>query len=163
MVIRQPHKVYIGIGTNLGDRFKNIDQAINHITQELNPSSIRISTLVESEPWGFDSKELFLNGCLEVQVFTDPFELLKILKNIELKMGRKNKGKENYTDRIIDLDILFFDDLQMDTPELTIPHPHLQFRDFVLKPLKEIAPTFKHPKLNLTIQQLYHQFILDHL
>jgi 2-amino-4-hydroxy-6-hydroxymethyldihydropteridine diphosphokinase len=161
MVTRQAHKVYIGIGTNLGDRHENIQQAIAYLTDELKPSEIRSSTLMESEPWGFDSEKTFLNGCIEMTVSITPLELLKILKNIERKMGRIIKENGNYSDRIIDLDILFFDDLQIATSELTIPHPRLQLRDFVLIPLKEIAPTFKHPQLHLTIQEIYQRYILD--
>jgi 2-amino-4-hydroxy-6-hydroxymethyldihydropteridine diphosphokinase len=161
MVTRQAHKVYIGIGTNLGDRHENIQQAIAYLTDELKPSEIRSSSLMESEPWGFDSEKTFLNGCIEMTVSITPLELLKILKNIERKMGRIIKENGNYSDRIIDLDILFFDDLQIATSELTIPHPRLQLRDFVLIPLKEIAPTFKHPQLHLTIQEIYQRYILD--
>lgn len=145
------HKVYLLLGSNLGDREKNIDNAIN----ELKACGIVISkksSLYNTAPWGYTEQPDFLNQAIECLTSLEPFELLKEIKKIEIKMGREKTVR--YGPRIIDIDIIFYDDLIFKSDELTIPHPLMHERDFVLKPLCEIAPDFVHPELKLSVKNL---------
>lgn len=145
------HKVYLLLGSNLGDREKNIDNAII----ELKARGLIISkksSLYNTAPWGYTEQPEFLNLALECLTSLEPFELLKEIKKIEKKMGRENFIR--YGPRIIDIDIIFYDDLIFKSDDLTIPHPLMHKRYFVLKPLSEIAPDFVHPLLKLTVKQL---------
>lgn len=145
------HKVYLLLGSNLGNREKNIDNAIN----ELKACGIIISkksSLYNTAPWGYAEQPEFLNQALECLTSLEPFELLKEIKSIEKKMGREKTVR--YGPRIIDIDIIFYDDLILKSEKLTIPHPLMHERLFVLKPLSEIAPDFVHPELKLTVKQL---------
>lgn len=145
------HKVYLLLGSNLGDREKNINDAIN----ELQVSGIIISkksSLYNTPPWGYTEQPDFLNQAIECLTSLEPFELLKEIKKIERKLGREKTVR--YGPRIIDIDIIFFDDLIFKSDELTIPHHLMHKRDFVLKPLCEIAPDFVHPELKLSVKNL---------
>ena len=130
--------VYLGLGTNLGNKEDNLKKAIVFL-DDLG-EIISISSFHRSKPWGFESENDFLNAVVSIETSFSPFELLAGTQEIEKKMGRTNKSNENYSDRVIDIDILFYDELILDTLELKIPHPLLQERDFVLIPLAEIAP-----------------------
>lgn len=139
------------LGSNLGDREKNINDAIN----ELQVSGIIISkksSLYNTPPWGYTEQPDFLNQAIECLTSLEPFELLKEIKKIERKLGREKTVR--YGPRIIDIDIIFYDDLIFKSDELTIPHPLMHKRDFVLKPLCEIAPDFVHPELKLSVKNL---------
>ena len=132
------HTVYLSLGSNLGDKEQNLASAISEIARRIGDITAQ-SAFLETEPWGFDSDNTFLNAavCLETQL--SPYELLHTTQQIERDLGRKQKSEQGvYHDRIIDIDILLYDDLHIQTPELTIPHPLMQQRDFVLIPLKEI-------------------------
>lgn len=143
---------YIGIGTNMGDRQRNLDRAVDLLSSDRVVVK-SLSGVYETDPWGFDSENRFLNmaACLETDI--SPEELLQYILSIENLMGRIRKGKE-YTSRIIDLDLLFYDNLVVESPLLTLPHPLLHKRDFVLKPLSDIAPTLKHPLFGLTVFEM---------
>ncbi len=147
----QLHKVYIGVGTNLGDKYNNIYLAYQQI-QKLVGNITSKSSIYISEPWGFKATELFFNTVIEVYTQLSPKQLLNTLKNIEKKMGRKEKTSTEYQSRIIDLDILFFDDMTINNKHLTIPHPHFKQRDFVYMPLLEIDENIINPITNKKVR-----------
>ncbi|WP_289065611.1 2-amino-4-hydroxy-6-hydroxymethyldihydropteridine diphosphokinase [Prevotella pectinovora] len=129
---------YLSLGTNLGDKRKNITEAIKNIG-ELVGDVVRQSALYETEPWGFRSDNRFVNAAVCVDTQLSPRRLLEVTQRIEREMGRtlKSDGGE-YHDRIIDIDILLYGDLHIDEPDLKIPHPLMHERDFVMTPLNEI-------------------------
>lgn len=136
------HKVYLGLGSNLGDRNANLEQSIALIHERVG-EVIRRSSFIETEPWGFESKNKFLNGVILCETELTPRQLLKVTQKIERDLGRKKKSASShsshlYKDRPIDIDILLYDDLTIDEPDLKIPHPLMQQRDFVMIPLNEI-------------------------
>lgn len=132
------HKVYLSLGTNLGNRKRNIREAIEKIG-ELIGEVERQSALYETKPWGFSSPNDFINVCVLVITTLAPRQLLETTQQIEQEMGRIGKSVNGeYHDRIIDIDILLYDDLKVNEPDLVIPHPLMEERDFVMTPLKEI-------------------------
>ncbi|MEW6606932.1 MAG: 2-amino-4-hydroxy-6-hydroxymethyldihydropteridine diphosphokinase [bacterium] len=143
-------KVYISLGSNLGDREKNIKEAIKLINSRI--KVIKTSPIYETEPIGFKEQDWFLNLVAELKTRLSPQELLAILKQIEGKLGKKIERK--WGPRTIDLDILLYDDIILDLPDLQIPHKLMHARTFVLIPLSQIAPDIKHPVLNKTIKEL---------
>lgn len=141
------HTVYLSLGTNLGDKEHNLVSAIKEIERRIGPVRAQ-SAFLTTEPWGFESENTFLNAAVRVETELSPNALLRVTQQIERKMGRTQKSsvdpqqsKVIYHDRIIDIDILLYDDLHINTKKLTIPHPHMHERDFVLIPLKEILLT----------------------
>ena len=132
------HTVYLGLGTNLGDKEENIGEAVRRIGELIGTVECQ-STLLVSEPWGFESENTFVNAAIRCITSLSPFEILNITQDIERAMGRTLKSVDGqYHDRIIDIDILIYDDLHITTPQLTLPHPLMKERDFVMNPLKEI-------------------------
>ena len=132
------HKLYISLGSNLGNKEEKLRRAIELINERIG-SVLRTSSFIETEPWGFQSENTFLNAVCLVETSLTPMQCLKETQKIERLLGRTRKSKDGiYHDRPIDLDLLLYDDLEMSTPELTLPHPHMQERDFVMIPLKEI-------------------------
>lgn len=132
------HKVYLSLGTNLGNRKRNIREAIEKIG-ELIGEVERQSALYETKPWGFSSPNDFINACVLVNTVSAPRQLLELTQRIEQEMGRIGKSVNGeYHDRIIDIDILLYDDLRVNEPDLVIPHPLMEEREFVMVPLKEI-------------------------
>jgi 2-amino-4-hydroxy-6-hydroxymethyldihydropteridine diphosphokinase len=140
---------YLGLGSNLGDRQANLDKALELLSQRLRLE--KISSIYDSEPVGDIEQPRFLNLVCEVSTFISPQGLLALAKGIEARMGRTGPTG---APRIIDIDILFYGDQVIETPELTIPHPRLHQRAFVLVPLVEIAPRLVHPVSGKTIKQL---------
>ena len=137
--------VYLGLGTNLGNKEENLNMAVENIRKRIGEVT-SLSSFLETAPWGFESENSFLNAALCVETSLEPHQLLSVLKGIELEMGRKSKSVNKvYSDRIIDIDILLYDDLIINTEDLTIPHPLMTERDFVMIPLKEIAGDVIHP------------------
>ena len=143
-MLKEVHTVYLSLGTNLGDKEQNLLTAIAEIGRRIGPIKAQSAFLV-TEPWGFESENTFLNAAIRIETNLSPIALLDETQQIERDMGRTQKSSANcqlstvnYQDRIIDIDILLYDDLHIDTPRLTIPHPLMQQRDFVLIPLKEI-------------------------
>lgn len=143
--------VYIGIGSNLGDRKANCMRAIELLAGK-GIVVRKESCLYETDPWGNKNQPKFLNMAIEIETELKPRDLLGILAGIEKKLGRKKSLK--WGPRIIDLDILLYNSITIDQDDLKIPHPFMHERDFVLKPLYEIAPDVKHPVLNLSTGQL---------
>ncbi len=138
------HTVYLSLGSNLGNRRQLLLDAIEKINKKVG-NIVRQSSFYETKPWGFESENLFLNAAVKVTTKLSPTELLEVTQQIEREMGRRKKttlnsqlSTPNYSDRPIDIDILLYDDLHVDLPELKIPHPLMQERDFVLVPLREI-------------------------
>ncbi|MDR0823568.1 MAG: 2-amino-4-hydroxy-6-hydroxymethyldihydropteridine diphosphokinase [Prevotella sp.] len=149
-----PHVVYLGLGSNLGDRSKNIEHAIHHIGERIG-AVVASSAFYVTEPVGFVSENHFLNAACKVETTMQPLAVLEAAQAIEKKMGRtvKSRGKV-YADRIIDIDLLLFDNLIYECPRLVLPHPLFHERAFVLLPLAEIAGEYIHPVLHKTINEL---------
>lgn len=145
------HKVFILLGTNLDDRKANLAKA-QKLIQERVGNVLAVSGIYETAPWGYIHQPDFLNQVIKIKTDVEPAYLLKILLAIELEMGRKRQIK--WGERIIDLDILFYDNAVISVPNLTIPHPGIPSRRFTLVPLHEIAPDFVHPVLKVTITDL---------
>ena len=146
------HQVYLGIGSNVGDRKDNFLEALNRLTKLPDTKVIKESSLYESEPLG-DAKEWYVNGAIQIETRFKPDVLLLKFKNIERAMGRK-KIKKRWGSRIIDLDILLYNGLILKKKNLRIPHPEMHNRKFVLVPLSEIAPQVIHPELGVSISEL---------
>lgn len=144
--------VFLSIGSNLGNRKENLNSALARIGEETGRVLIS-SSVYETEPWGFDSGNMFLNMVLKVETKLLPTDLLESLLEIEKSMGRE-RDKKKYSSRVIDIDILFYEDLDIAYHNLKIPHPHIQDRRFVLVPLVEIAPDLIHPVLQKTVKDL---------
>ncbi|MDR1623507.1 MAG: 2-amino-4-hydroxy-6-hydroxymethyldihydropteridine diphosphokinase [Tannerellaceae bacterium] len=130
--------VYLGLGTNLGDKRTNMAAVVKLLTERVG-EVLSLSSLYETQPWGFESENTFLNAVIILDTRLSPFELLDVAKQIEWEMGRKEKSDDSYKDRIIDIDILMYEDVIIQTDELTIPHPLMYKRDFVMIPLEEAA------------------------
>lgn len=147
-------KVFLGLGTNLDNKEENIGNAIKYI-EELIGKVVSQSALYITEPWGFESDNTFINAVVAVETSLAARDVLDATKKIERLMGRTYKSvNRQYKDRIIDIDILFYDDLVINEDDLIIPHPLMQERLFVMQPLSEIAPGFVHPVLKKSIKEL---------
>lgn len=132
------HTVYLSLGSNLGDREATMRRAIGLLNERAG-SVDRQSSFIETEPWGFESTNKFLNMCVRLLTTLSPEQLLMATKQIERELGRTQKSVNGqYHDRPIDIDILMYDDVRIDSNDLTLPHPHMQEREFVMKPLREI-------------------------
>ncbi len=145
------HLVYVLLGGNIGDKVKIFCETTAKIEKGIGKVLAR-SSFYETEAWGFDS-EPFLNQALLLETTLSPVDVLHEAQKIETEMGRVRKS-ENYEARPMDIDLLFYDNLQMETPELTLPHPRMAQRRFVLEPLAEIAADKKHPETGLTVNQM---------
>ena len=147
------NKAFFSIGSNRGEKKKNLARAIKYINLSIG-HTIDLSGIYESEPWGFESNENFLNMAIEVITDLSPEEVLKKCLEIELKLGRVRNNQEGYASRTIDIDILFYADTILKTADLVIPHPLIHQRRFVLEPLAEIASHLIHPIFGESIEQL---------
>jgi len=145
------HTAWLGLGSNLGKRRENISKACEYITnnQDL---ILKKSSIYKSPPWGFESQNSFYNMCVRIETRKSPEALLKSLQDIEMKMGRERA--EEYIDRIIDIDILFYDRLVIESPVIRIPHPGISERLFVLEPMLEIDPELIHPISGFSIEAM---------
>ena len=142
--------VFISLGTNLGDRMSHVNAALDALPPDVEIT--KRSPVYETPPWGYEDQGPFLNMVIEGQTGLDPLALLARLKQLETDLGRRPSFR--WGPRIIDTDILFYDQLILNRPELTIPHPRLEQRAFVLLPLADIAPEWKHPIFGKTVRQM---------
>ena len=149
-------KVFLGLGSNLGDREKNIKEAVRRLEESGKARDIKISSLYQTEPEGVKNQPLFLNGVLEMETALPPRALLATLQALERQLGRGKSRK--WGPRVIDLDILLYGDLTIKEEDLEIPHPLLAERSFVLIPFAELAPEILHPVLKKTISDLRKNF-----
>jgi len=150
-----PMAGYLGFGTNLGDRKKNLAQAVNSLNERPDFTVVRTSSIYETAPWGMTDQPNFLNMVAEINTFLSPQELLKRVKKLEQDMGREDSPR--FGPRLIDVDILLLGDLGdliVDEPDLQVPHASLHLRAFVLVPLGELTPESVHPVLGKTIAEL---------
>jgi 2-amino-4-hydroxy-6-hydroxymethyldihydropteridine diphosphokinase len=146
------HIAYIGIGSNIGDKLNNCEKAISEILKADRHRLLARSSLFKTQPIGYTSQDWFVNGVIKIETDSEAHELLRTLKAIESRLGRVETFR--WGPRTMDLDILFFDDLEIHTEELQLPHPLIQNRQFVLVPLAEIDRNLIHPVLRKTIQEL---------
>lgn len=159
MLIENLHDVYLALGTNLGNKEENIYQAIKLINERVGMVIIH-SALYVTEPLGFQSENNFVNAACLVMTSMEPLELLKATQEIEITMGRDSKSvNKEYSDRIIDIDILLYDRILFKDKDLIIPHPHLHERPFVLTPLVEIAGQYVHPILDQSLYELEESLV----
>jgi 2-amino-4-hydroxy-6-hydroxymethyldihydropteridine diphosphokinase len=147
---------YLSLGTNLGNKRRNLIIAAALLAERVG-DILALSGFYETEPWGFDSENTFLNAALKLRTSLSPSALLTVTQDIEKELGRIVKSKDFYQDRVIDIDILLYDDLVLDTVDLKIPHPLMVKRAFVLNPLSEIDPFVVHPILKQSIKDLNEQ------
>ena len=146
--------VFLGLGTNLGDKKTNLSMAMEEIRKRVGEIT-SLSAYYITEPWGFDSQNSFLNAVCKVCTSLSPSEVLSVTQSIERDLGRMKKSiNGQYSDRPIDIDILLYDNLVIDTPDLSIPHPLMHKRLFVMEPLTEIDPKLIHPVLHLSMEDI---------
>ena len=145
------HKVLLGLGTNLGDKIKNLEFALKSLSNQIGEIT-RISSVYETEAWGVQNQDNYYNIAVEINTPLFPLVLIKKLLEIETSLGRVREKK--WDSRIIDIDILFFENYIISTDHLQLPHPYLEKRNFVLEPLNEIVSNFVHPKRRQNISEL---------
>ena len=152
---RARHRVFLSIGSNLGDREGYLDMAIEELGRDTSVEIKKISSIIETEPYGPVEQPNFLNGVIELETYLDPEEFLSVICDIENEAGRERII--HWGPRTLDIDIVLFDDMIINTDDLTIPHPEMQNREFVLKPMAEIAPHIIHPVFRKSVAALYEE------
>ena len=146
--------VYVGLGTNLGDKERHINDAVQQIKERIG-EQVSLSALYATAPWGFTSDNGFLNAVLCIETEFPPLEVLQITQQIERDLGRATKSVDGlYVDRVIDIDLLLYGNQVFETERLVIPHPLMTQRRFVMEPLAEIAPQLQHPLFKKNMQEL---------
>jgi len=150
------NRVYLSIGTNLGNKPINLLNAIAHIADKIGKISA-ISSAYETKPWGFESENDFLNMAVCVETSLPPNEVLTLSQSIETTIGRSQKTTLSYQDRIIDIDLIDYNELIIQSENLQLPHPLFHKRKFVLEPLNEIAPDYIHPVLKKKVSELIEE------
>lgn len=151
-ITRGWHTAYIALGSNIGDKKAYLDMAVKHLNERKDCQVKKVSDYLVTAPYGVTDQDDFLNGALELQTILDPEELLQALHQIEQEANRVRTI--HWGPRTLDLDILMYDDLVLDTPELHIPHIEMHLRDFVLIPMNQIAPWKRHPLIGKTIEEM---------
>lgn len=153
MKLQASSNVIAGLGSNLGDRFSALERAMELISGEAGEITAA-SSVWETEPWGFEADDQFLNMVIVINTTLAPKQLIQLFRSIEGRMGRKKSGGGKYESRVIDLDILFWESRVISMPGLEVPHPKLHSRRFVLEPLLEVAPEVIHPVTGLTVAEM---------
>jgi len=146
-------EVIVGLGSNLGDRYASLRRALELLSGEAGEITA-LSSVWETEPWGFDADEQFMNMVAVIKTTRKPAQLIQLFRSIEGRMGRKRSGGGKYESRIIDLDILLWEDRVISIPGLEVPHPKIADRRFVLEPLSEVVPDAVHPVTGLTVAEM---------
>lgn len=154
-IVRGWTKVYLSVGSNMGNREEHLQKALERLQQERTIRGIRVSDWIETEPYGYLKQDSFLNAAVELETIESPDSLLKILQRIEAEGGRERNI--HWGPRTIDLDIVLFGDVIMQTETLTIPHREMHLREFVLRPLAQLAPWVSHPVYHKTVSELWEQ------
>lgn len=149
-------KVFFSLGSNMGDRMKNLTEAIGHLNERVG-KTVQWSSVYETEPWGFSAECCFLNMVIEIETGLSPHQLLEAGLETERNLGRNRSHSDMYESRPIDIDLLLYGQDIIETDRLIVPHPRLHLRRFVLEPLCEIAPEEVHPLLGVSVQ-----YLLDH-
>lgn len=150
-------RVFLSLGSNLGDRLSNIQQAVSSLSMSEHIKIIKTSSFYETEPWGNKNQDWFINACIAIDTDFTCEELLKYCQNIEAQLGRIRKANEKWSQRVIDIDILMYDDKIINSSNLTIPHPLMHLRAFVLVPMLEVKADLVHPIFNKEISELYDE------
>lgn len=145
-------KVYLGIGSNLGDKEAYMENAVSRLKADKKIRAVRTSDWIVTKPYGGVEQDDFLNGALSLETLYSPSELLHLLQSVEKEAGRERKI--HWGPRTLDLDILFYEDFISDEAELMVPHPDMQNREFVLRPLDQLCPYYEHPLLHKTVRQM---------
>ena len=151
-IFRMRHKVYIAYGSNMGDSNKLIEEAITKIDNDENCRVVKRSETIKTKPYGDVPQDDFYNGCIEIETYLKPYNLLDLLHEIEAEAGRERIV--HWGPRTLDLDIIIYDDVVMDDDDLIIPHQDMANRDFVLVPMAEIAPNLRHPVTGMTMKEM---------
>lgn len=146
------HKAYISIGSNIGEKKQNIEESIERIKNVSEIKVTKVSTLIQTAPWGFEEQDEFVNGAIEIMTILSPKDLIRTLLKIEQDMKRERILR--WGPRIIDLDVIFYDDIISSEEEIILPHPRMEERSFVLEPLNEIAPYMLHPIRNKRVFEM---------
>ncbi len=149
------HRVYVAMGSNMGDKEAYLTEAVEKLQEKEDIGVVNVSTLITTEPYGGVEQDVFLNGVMELRTLLTPNELLNVLQGIEIEANRERTI--HWGPRTLDLDIIFYDKLVMENYSLIIPHVDMENRDFVLKPMVELNPNFRHPILQKTMQQLLNE------
>ncbi len=152
-IFRQKHVAYLSIGSNMGDREAYLQSGLAYLRETRGIRILQVSSLMETEPWGYTEQPAFLNGAVAVETVLLPWELLDVLQAAEQAAGRKREL--HWGPRTLDMDLLLYDQEQIGDERLCVPHPQMHRRMFVLEPLKEIAPYLEHPRLHKNITELY--------
>ena len=151
------NKVYLSLGSNLGDKHEYLRLAVELLSERAG-QVLKVSNNYETEPDGFVSENNFVNIALCLETELEPLALLEVCEGIEKELGRERKSVNlSYSDRVIDIDILYFNNMQLATERLTLPHPRMHKRTFVLEPLAEIAPRLKHPITGMSTAKMLKQ------
>lgn len=149
------HEAYLSIGSNMGDKKENLNKAVEYLKENDYITVEKVSTFIETEPWGNVEQDVFVNGALKIKTVLSPKELLTVLLSVEEKMHRVREIK--WGPRIIDLDLIFYDDIVLEDDFVTVPHPRMEEREFVLRPLCEIAPNKVHPLLKKRVFRMLEE------
>ena len=150
-------RVFISLGSNVGDRLANIQQAVSLLSMTDKIKIVKSSSFYETEPWGNKNQTWFVNAAVALDTELSPVELLKLCQSVEMQLGRNRVNQEKWSERTIDIDILMYDNLVMSNDILSIPHPYMHKRAFVLVPMLEVKSDLVHPVFKKTISELYDE------